>query len=168
MGSLLLVLLLLATFLIGLVLVPLGLPGLWVMVLGLIGYGWLTGFQSVGVWTMGIALGLAGLGEVIESWVGYRYTRRYGGSKRAGWGALLGGILGALVGVPVPVVGSVIGSFLGSFLGAMLAEYSSTRRSDGALVVGWGAVLGRAWATAAKTALGVVIAVVGLFAVFRG
>ena len=30
----------------GLLLVPLGLPGLWVMVLGVIGYGWLTGFET--------------------------------------------------------------------------------------------------------------------------
>ena len=34
--------------LVGLVLVPLGLPGLWVMVLGVLGYGWLTAFRSVG------------------------------------------------------------------------------------------------------------------------
>jgi len=33
---------------VGLLLVPFGLPGLWVMVLGVIGYGWLTGFHTVG------------------------------------------------------------------------------------------------------------------------
>ena len=55
---------------IGLALVPLGLPGLWVMVLGVIGFGWLTGFRSVGVGMIAIVLGLAAAGEVIEAWIG--------------------------------------------------------------------------------------------------
>src|SRR6266545_3387900 len=40
----------------GLVLVPLGLPGLWVMVAGVVGYGWLTDFRSVGVATIAVVL----------------------------------------------------------------------------------------------------------------
>jgi hypothetical protein len=31
--------------------VPLGLPGLWVMMLGVLSYGWFTDFQTVGLWT---------------------------------------------------------------------------------------------------------------------
>ena len=154
--------------LVGLLLVPLGLPGLWVMVVGIIGYGWLTDFHSVGVTTMAVALGLALLGEVIEFWIGFRLTERYGGSRRAGWGALVGGIVGAMIGVPVPVLGSVIGAFLGSFAGAALLEYSRAWNPDGAVRAGWGAVLGRAAGAAAKIALGVVMAVVGIFAALRG
>src|SRR5207253_8240467 len=90
---------------IGLAMIPLGLPGLWVMVGGILAYGWLTGFRSVGVATIAIVLGLAFLGEIIEWWVGFGLTERYGGSRRSGWGALVGGIVGAAVGVPVPLVG---------------------------------------------------------------
>src|SRR6266513_274442 len=104
----------------GLVLVPLGLPGLWIMVAGVVGYGWLTAFRSVGVATIAIVLGLAFLGEVIEAWLGFRFARTFGGSRRSAWGALVGGIVGAVMGVPVPVVGSVIGAFVGSFAGAAL------------------------------------------------
>src|SRR2546423_14912354 len=111
----------------GLVLVPLGLPGLWVMVGGVVGYGALTGFRTVGIATMAIVLGLAFLGELVEWWVGFGLTKRYGGSRRSGWGALVGGVVGALVGVPVPIVGSVIGAFIGAFGGAALFEYSSSR-----------------------------------------
>ncbi len=152
---------------IGLLLIPLGLPGLWVMVLGIVGYGWLTDFHSVGVVTIAVAVGLALLGEVVEFWIGFRLTERYGGSRRAGWGALIGGIVGAAVGVPVPIVGSVIGAFVGSFAGAALLEYSRLRSPDGAARAGWGAVLGRAAGAAAKIALGVVLAVVAIFAVLR-
>ena len=149
-------------------LVPLGLPGLWVMVAGVVGYGWLTDFRTIGVVTIAVVAGLALLGELVELWAGFRLTQRYGGSNRAGWGALLGGIVGAGVGVPVPIVGSVIGAFLGSFAGAALFEYSLSGTPRTAVRVGWGAVLGRAAAAATKIAVGVVIAVVGVFAALRG
>ena len=152
----------------GLVLVPLGLPGLWIMVAGVVGYGWLTAFRSVGVATIAIVLGLAFLGEVIEAWLGFRFARTFGGSRRSAWGALVGGIVGAVMGVPVPVVGSVIGAFLGSFAGAALFEYSLSRTPETAVRAGWGAVVGRATAAAAKIALGVVIAILGVFAALRG
>ena len=151
----------------GLLLVPLGLPGLWIMVLGILGFGWLTDFRSVGVWTIALVLVLAFVGEVLESWIGFRLARRYGASSRAGWGALIGGIAGAVVGVPVPVIGSIIGGFVGSFAGAVVLEYTTSRSADIALGAGWGALLGRAAAAAAKVGLGLVIAVVGVVAVLR-
>ncbi len=151
----------------GLVMTPLGLPGLWVIVAGLLTYGWLTDFRSVSVGVIALVVGLAFLGEVLEYWVGFRYTKLYGGSKSAGWGALLGGIAGAIVGVPVPVLGSVIGAFLGSFAGAVLFEWLRTRHAPAAVRAGWGALVGRAVSAAAKTALGLVIAVVGVFAMLR-
>jgi len=153
-----------AALLAGLFLIPLGLPGLWVMVGGILIYGWLTDFRSLSVALIGIVLGIAFLGEIIESWLGFRFAKRYGGSSRSGWGALIGGIVGAVVGVPIPVIGSVIGAFLGSFVGAALFEYSASRHVGVASRAGWGAVVGRAAAAAAKIALGVVIAVIALFA----
>jgi len=168
MSHTLAVLLLALCLVVGLVLVPLGLPGLWVMVGGVVGYGTLTGFRTIGIATMAIVLGLALLGELVEWWVGFGLTERYGGSRRSGWGALAGGVVGAMVGVPVPIVGSVIGAFLGAFAGAALFEYTVSRTATVAVRAGWGAVLGRAAGAAAKIALGVVIAVIGGFAAVRG
>src|SRR2546429_9744033 len=88
----------------GLLLVPLGLPGLWVMVGGIVGYGWLTGFRSVGVATIGAVLGLAFLGEIVEWWLGFRLTRTFGGSRRSAWGGLVGRVVGGVPGVRAPVV----------------------------------------------------------------
>jgi uncharacterized protein YqgC (DUF456 family) len=150
----------------GLLLVPIGLPGLWVMVGGFLLFGWMTDFRSTGVWMIAAVLVLAFVGEVLESWLGFRFAKRHGGSSRSGWGALIGGLVGAGMGVPIPIIGSVIGAFFGSFVGAALFEYSATRRADLAVSVGWGAILGRAAAAAAKIALGLVIAVVGLVAAF--
>lgn len=148
--------------LVGLVLVPLGLPGLWVMVLAIIGYGALTDFRGVGLKTMVLIIVLAAIGELIEWWVGFKFARRYGGTRRAGWGALIGGLAGAMAGIPIPVLGSVIGSFFGSFVGAAIFEYTAAPAN--AIRTGWGALLGRMWATATKMSLGLIMAVVAIFA----
>lgn len=162
------VLLLVAASLAGLVLIPFGLPGLWVIVLGIVGYGWLTDFRTLTAGFLALVIALALLGEVAEAWIGFRFAQRYGGSSRAGWGALLGGLVGAVVGVPVPIVGSVIGGFVGAFAGAALFEYSRARHTEGAARAGWGAVLGRAAAAAVKMAVGVAMAVGALFVALRG
>jgi uncharacterized protein len=159
--------LLIACCLAGLVLIPLGLPGLWLMALGVIVFGWMTAFRTVGFVTMGVVIGLAVVGEGADWWVGFHMAKRYGGSRRAAWGALLGGLIGAAVGVPVPIVGSVIGALVGAFAGAAALEYTRAARGRQAVSAGWGAVMGRAAATALKVGIGLVIAVVGVFAAAR-
>jgi uncharacterized protein YqgC (DUF456 family) len=116
---------------------------------------------------MGLVIALAIIGEIFESWIGFRFARRYGGSSRAGWGALVGGLVGAIVGVPIPVIGSVIGGFVGAFVGAALFEYSHARRTEGAMRAGWGAVLGRAAAAGVKMALGVAMVAGSLYVALR-
>ena len=161
------ILLLITTGLIGLVLIPFGLPGLWVIVLGVVAYGWLNDFQTLSVGFMALILSLAIIGEVFEAWIGFRFAQRYGGSSRAGWGALVGGLIGAIVGVPVPIIGSVVGGFVGAFVGAALFEYSRARQSETAARAGWGAVLGRAAAAAGKMALGLVMVIASVFVALR-
>jgi uncharacterized protein YqgC (DUF456 family) len=150
----------------GLVLVALGLPGLWLIVAAVCVLAVLPGFHAFGWGTIVIVLALAFAGELVELWMGYGLARRYGGSKRSGWGAVVGGLAGALVGVPIPIVGSVIGSLVGAFIGAALFEY--TLAPEGALRAGWGALVGRIVATSAKMAMGIVMAVVAIFSALRG
>jgi uncharacterized protein YqgC (DUF456 family) len=159
--------LLLAAGLVGLFLTALGLPGLWIFLAVALGVQLFAPDAPIGWPALGIATVLAGIGELFELWAGLRYTRKYGGSRRAGWGALIGGLIGAIVGVPVPVIGSVIGSFVGSFAGALLLEYTARRDEAHAGRVAWGAVVGRVVATAAKMALGTAMVVVVLYAVWR-
>jgi len=157
-------LLLAAASVIGLLLIPFGLPGLWVILFGIIGYGRITNFRPLSTGFLIVALAMALLGEVLESWVGFRFAKRYGGSSRAGWGALVGGLVGAVVGVPIPVIGSVIGGFVGAFIGAAVFEYTKARQAQGSVRAGWGAVLGRAAAVAIKMGLGVAMVVGAGFA----
>ena len=151
----------------GLLLIPFGLPGTWVQVLGLAAFAWATDFRIVGAVPIVVVLLLAVVGEVIEFVLGGRYARRYGGSRRAAWGAIVGGVVGAFVGVPVFLIGSVIGAFVGAFAGAALLELTRSPDARAAMRVGWGAFVGRLVATAAKSALGVVIAAVALLTALR-
>ena len=143
--------------------IPLGLPGTWIMLAAGLGYDLLPGDGQIGTWTLLIGLALALVAELLEFLIAARYTTRYGGSRRAGWGAILGGFAGAIVGVPVPIIGSVIGAFVGAFAGAYVAE--RTRRVDHgpATRVATGALIGRAAAAAIKTAFGLAIAALLLF-----
>lgn len=152
--------LLVAAQLLGLMLVPLGLPGLWIMLGSAFTYWLAVPSGGVGVFTLVVVAGLVIAAEVVEFSVSGRYARRYGGSRRASWGAVLGGLVGAVVGVPVPVVGSLAGAFAGAFAGALVAELTVPRERRGEpLQVAKGALLGRVVAAALKVGFGMAVLV---------
>jgi uncharacterized protein YqgC (DUF456 family) len=145
------------TQLVALVMIPLGLPGTFVQVGAIAVMTLATGGARMGWGWVALALGLALVGELVEFLSGQWGARRWGGSRRAAWGALIGGIVGAFVGgIPVPVVGSVVMSFIGTFAGAILGELSATRAAPN-LRVGYGALVGRAVGVATKLSLALVI-----------
>jgi uncharacterized protein YqgC (DUF456 family) len=152
--------LLIVVLLASLVMVPLGLPGLWIMLGAGLLYNVLVPAGGIGGWTLIICGALVAISEVLDFTLGARYARKYGGSKRASWGSIIGGIVGAFAGVPVPVIGSIIGAFAGAFVGALIGEYTVPAEGRGNPArVATGAVIGRAVAAAAKTGIGVVIVV---------
>lgn len=150
-------LILVAICLVSLFIIPLGLPGLWVMIAAAIGYSILLP-QSIGIVTIiGITL-IAVVAEVLEFTLTGTYAKKYGGSRRASWGAIIGGTVGAIIGVPIPIIGPIIGGFAGAFIGALVFEYSRGSGADVSTRVAWGAMVGKAVAAAMKVAAGFVIA----------
>ena len=145
---------------VALLLIPLGLPGLWVMI------GVLTlavAGNEVSPWILLILIVVAVLAELAEWAIVARTSARWGGSRKAFWGAIAGGLVGILLGLPVPlpILGPLLAGLLGTFAGAAAVTLWETRAMRSAGRVGCGAVLGRAFAAAAKTAAGVVILVAG-------
>lgn len=138
--------------------IPLGLPGTWAMLAIAVGYTAMTR-DSIHWVNITILGALALIGEIVEFALAGRYARKYGGSKRAGWGAIVGGMVGAFAGFPVPVVGPMIGAFVGAFAGALLFELAGGGRAGAATRVAWGALVGRVVAAAMKVGLGLVMAV---------
>ena len=153
-------LLLIAALAGSLLLVPIGLPGLWLMLWSAIVYWIAIPAGGIGLFTIIGASVLVVVAEVLEFTIAGSYTRKYGGSRRASWGAILGGVVGALFGVPVPIIGSIIGAMLGAFVGAFVGELTVSRADRGdPTKVAMGALFGRAIAAAVKCGIGIVVAV---------
>jgi uncharacterized protein YqgC (DUF456 family) len=142
-----------------LILIVLGLPGLWIMVASAVTYNLVVPGDTIG-WFSIVAVGvLALVAELLEFSMTGRYARKYGGSRRAGWGAIIGGIVGAMVGFPVPIVGPVIGAFVGSFIGALVAELTAGSGAGDATRVATGALIGRVMSTVLKIGIGFTIGI---------
>lgn len=157
------VLILVAVMLLGLVMIPFGLPGTWIIAAAALGYQLLVP-GSISIFTIIAVVVLALIGELLEFSLSAKYTKKYGGSRRASWGAIIGGMVGAFMGVPVPIVGSVIGAFAGAFVGAFIGEFSRAGEGGTATRVATGALIGRAIAAAMKIGIGVAMAAWVLFA----
>ena len=159
------VLLLIAAIFLGLVMIPFGMPGTLVIFAGALCYYLLVPAGAIGLTTV-IVMGVLMIAAEGLEWVlTARFTKKYGGSRRAGWGAVLGGMVGAFMGVPVPVIGSVVGAFVGAFIGAFVFEWSRGSTHGTATRVAWGAFIGRITAAALKVAIGLAMAVWMLAAV---
>lgn len=141
-----------------LVVIPLGLPGTWIMALVLL-VAAAAGELAWGVWAF--LTFLVVLAEVLELLVLRQLGARYGGSRTAFWGAVLGGFAGVAVGMPVPVVGPILAGFLGTFVGAAGVTLLERRTVGEASRVGWGVVLARSFSVAIKIGVGVTLLVVG-------
>jgi hypothetical protein len=152
-------LILAAVIILSLVLIVLGLPGLWIMVASAVVYNMIVPGDPIG-WVSLIAVAvLALVAELLEFTMTGRYARKYGGSRRAGWGAILGGMVGAIVGFPVPIVGPIIGAFIGSFVGALVAELTGGASATDATRVAKGALIGRVVSTVLKIGIGFTIGI---------
>lgn len=165
MTTTLLTILAIAVMLGALLVIPLGVPGTWIMV-AVLAVAAVLG--EVGITTVTGLLLLAGAAEVIEFVLVRRMNARYGGSRRAFWGAIAGGFAGVVLGTPVPIIGSVLGAIVGTFVGAAAVAWWETREVGSATRVGRGVVLARVLAAGVKTGAGMVILVVGVAALVVG
>jgi len=131
------------------------LPANWIF-LGLSTlYALLTGFSSVGWWTLLVLAILATLGELLEFFVGVGYTAKRGATRWGVVGTFIGGIAGAvLLGSVAPPFGALLGAFGGSFAGAVVLEYLAQERVDAALRSGRAAFLGKVFGAVAKSMCG--------------
>jgi len=132
----------------------LGLSGNFVIVGLALLHALATGFAPLTWPFLLLLLGLALLGEVVETVIGTFYVARKGATRHGVLGAFAGGLAGAVAGgAAVPVLGAVAGGFLGSFLGAVTGQYLHERRLAPSLRVGWHAFAGKTLASLFKVAI---------------
>lgn len=152
----------------GVIVTLLTLPGTWLAVLAALLVKWWQP-ELLGWWAIGIAAGLAVLGEAVEFGAGAVGSKRAGGSRSGAWGALGGGLIGSVMGtvlIPIPIAGTIIGAVVGAGVGAITTERGIAQRTwKESLKSGQGAAIGRAFSVVAKGAVAGVIAVVLTLAV---
>ena len=145
----------------GILVIPFGLPGGWIILADAFVYALATGFQKITWPILGILLAMALVAEGVELLSGIWGAKRYGASRRAIAGAIAGAILGAILMSPLLfLVGAMIGAFLGAFAGAFLIEFLGDRNLRRALRSGFGAFLGRMGAILAKTGMATAMAAI--------
>ncbi|MFQ5675274.1 MAG: DUF456 family protein [bacterium] len=151
----------------GVVIIPFGIPGTFVIVANAFIYGWLTEFSEVTWKFLGLLFLIALAVEVLEFFVGAATAGKFGASKLGMFGAIVGGFLGAIWGTGVvPLLGTLLGAFLGAFAGAALFEYIGTKDLEKSLRVGFGAFLGAVGGKLTKIATAVAMVVMVGFQVF--
>ena len=146
----------------GVILTLLTLPGTWLIVLAaLLIKLWQP--ERMSWWIIGIAIGLAALGELVELGASALGAAKGGATKRGALGAVVGSVVGAIVGSIVPPfpLGTIVGGVLGAGLGTFLVEKGVAARTWGqAARSGGGAAAGRLVATLAKTSIACAIAII--------
>ncbi len=135
------------------------LPGAPLVLAGMVVYGLFTGFEHLPLYFF-IGQGLLAAFTFVVDYLANAWgVTRFGGSKAAIWGGVLGLLFGAFVFPP-------LGLLVGPFAGAFLAELAASRRSFHAFRVGAGSLVGFLGGTAVKLGIEMVMIIWFFTAVF--
>ena len=107
-------------------------------------------------WFIVVTGAIALLATLLDYYLPVVGTKKYGGSKRGVWGA----IIGLFVAVFFPILGP-FGILIWPFLGAFLGELSQQKSQKNALRAAWGSFLGFLAGTLIK--LGISLVYAGIF-----
>lgn len=152
--------------LVGLLMIPIGLPGNFMIFIGAIIYNFIAFSWALSFKVLGILLVLAIAAEILEYYLSARAAQKRGVSRAGVAGAFIGGIIGAIVGVPIFLIGSLLGLFIGAFLGAFIVEFFRQEDVVKAAHAGIGAFYGRLGAIMVKALIGIVMIIIVIISIF--
>jgi len=151
-------------------LVVFGLPGNWLIVISTCLFAWWRWEDKVfSIYTLIAIVALAIIGELFEFFGGMRGARKSGASWFGSIAAIAGAIAGAIVGtflIPILLLGTLVGACVGAGLGAWGIELARGKELKECLRHGIGAGLGELLGITSKFAIGIVIWLIVLVAVF--
>ena len=121
-----------------------GMPGTIIILLDVILYALITGFEKIGIKVIIVLIFLSVLAEAVDFALGMVGAARFGASPKSIWASVIGGIIGAVTMTPILFgLGTVMGTFLGGFTAVLIVELIHQRQLKPALRAGYGAFLGR-------------------------
>jgi uncharacterized protein len=156
--------------LLGLVVIPFGFPGTFIIAISIFIYAYLTDFTRIGIpLLIAIAL-LTVVAETADNWLTALGAKRFGASSGSIWLSLVGGLLGAIViGGPLALAlgpfGPLVGGFAGAFAIVVAHELYRHGNWNDALRAGWGTFLGRMAGIVLKLVISVAIVIAVALAV---
>ncbi|MBS3735581.1 MAG: DUF456 domain-containing protein [Candidatus Bipolaricaulota bacterium] len=138
----------------GLLVIPAGIPGTFIVVAASGFTGLMTGWELVRPSLLLIFLGLAIFGEVGDYLFSIASGKKYGASKYSLVGSFIGAVAGSILGLPLPVIGNLLGAFLGAFVGAFITEFILGSDTLQATRSGMGVLFGKIFGSIVKVAIG--------------
>ena len=132
-------------------------PGAPLVFAGFVFAAWAEDFEYIGLWTIVALAAITLLTLGVDLWATMFGARRFGASKLAVVGALIGSAAGLFLGFP--------GVLFGPFIGAVIGELLAQRNLEQATRAGFGATIGLVLGAAIKLALA--FAMIGIFIAVR-
>ncbi|NLT19773.1 MAG: DUF456 domain-containing protein [Syntrophomonadaceae bacterium] len=134
-------------------------PGIPLVFLAILVYGWMEGFNVISGNYL-LIIGILTLLSIVFSYLSTVMGAKYFGSGRLGlWGALIGTFAGLLL---LPPIGLLIGPFAGAFIG----EYISVKDTEKAIKAAFGSLLGLFTGVVFNLAIGIYMLVTFLMNVY--
>ncbi len=144
-----------------------GIPGTVIILIDVILYALITGFERVTIKIILLLLVMSVLAEGIDFSLGVAGAARFGISKKVIWISIISSFIGALALTPFFFgLGTVAGSFLGGFTGTLAVELIEQSRLKPALRIGYRAILGRVAGTLLKGSLALAMVVITMSNVY--
>jgi uncharacterized protein YqgC (DUF456 family) len=149
--------------LIGLITIPFGIPGVFIILGSIFVYAFATDFNAaINIPFLIILTILTVAAETADNWLTAIGAKRYGASTGSIWLSFFGGLIGAVfIGGPAAFLlgpfGPIAGGFIGAFGAVVAYEFYLGKSRGEALRAGWGSFLGRMAGIVLKVVLAIAI-----------
>ena len=144
-----------------------GLPGTVVIVIDVIVYAWVSGFDQIGFKIIALLIVMAVVAESLDFALGATTPGQFGISKQNVIAAIIGSIGGIAILTPFMLgLGTITGMFLGGAFGSMCVDYFNERRFKPAYRTGHKAFLGKIFRVLIKGLLAIVMTIIVLSAIY--
>ena len=153
--------------LVGLILIPIGLSGTFIIVADVLVFSLFDKFDRIPIWLIIVFFIVSVLGEVVEYLSSVVGTKKFGASNLSIVLMFVFMIVGGLVGASFTFgIGAMFGAIIGAFVGALVGELISKKNLRKALKAGTGAFLGKMTAWIVKISIGVVMVVISVILIW--
>lgn len=144
-----------------------GIPGTIIILIDVVLYACITGFEKIGITIIVVLLAITILAEGLDFVLGISGAAQLEITKRVVWFSAVGSLIGAVILTPVFFgLGTLLGIFIGGFACVLMFELLHQSRLRPALRLGRGAFLGRVAGTLTKGFCALVMIIITMSTIY--